>query len=597
MEWKAETIEGHAMLSDCETAALVYEDGTIDWLCLPRFDSPACMAALLGDAENGGWWLRPAGKVLSQQRRYRGETMVLETVYRTSDGEVAVLDFMPVRRGVAPDIVRIIEGRSGRVDLTSRLALRFDDGRTHPLVTNGTDGETIAIAGPNGVVLRFDTDIGHRPRCFESMFSIKAGERKALVMSWFDSAGPVPGAIKVDEALAETMEFWTQWSRKSAYQGIAATQVRRSLITLRGLFNETSGAIIAAATSSLPEKPGSTCNWDYRYCWLRDATFTLLAFMGTGHKEEARRWVDWLHRALAGDPIQIQPFYRIDGSRQLLEWEADWLGGFRGAKPVRFGNLAVSQLQLDIYGEVIDTLFVASRTGVVDDAHELVFRLARDLETRWYMPDAGIWESRAKPQHHVYSKAMCWVAFDRAARMMEVHGTDRTTARRWHNLAEHIRHQVLRDGFNDHIGALTQCCGTARLDGAVLRLPLVGFIDAQDERMIATVAAFERRMVDGGYVYRLSPEHNSDTKGFREGAFLAVGCWLADVYVLQGRAADARRIFDTLLAAENDLGLLSEEYSVEERRALGNFPQALSHIALVNTAMTLSSGKPPRLVV
>ncbi len=594
MGWKPETLEGHAMLSDAKSAALVYEDGTIDWLCLPRFDSAPCLAALLGDDENGGWWLRPSDEILSRTRAYLGESMILETVYRTRKGEVAVIDFMPLKREQAPDIVRIVEGRRGRVELISRLAPRFDGGRTHPLTVSASDGEIVAIAGPNGLALRFDTPIETGPRAYESRFCVEAGERKALTMTWFNSVDPVPDRLDIDKAFSETMRYWREWSRISDYNGKGAPYVKRSLLILKGLFDETSGGMVAASTTSLPERWAGDCNWDYRYCWLRDATFTLLAFMKTGHIKEAQRWIGWLRRALAGDPVHVQPFYTVDGNRQVIEWEAGWLAGFRGSQPVRFGNRAVDQLQLDIYGEVIDTLFVARNEGLIEDASELTCRLVEDLEHLWEKPDAGIWESRHSPKHHVYSKAMCWVAFDRAARMTEGDPAQTTVSRRWRALADRIRTEVFEKGYNHSIGAFTQHYGGTGLDSAVLRLPLVGFIDASDDKMVTTVAAIEKTLLRENYVYRLCDGVKDGLK--TEGAFLAIGCWLADVYVLQGRTGDARRLFDATIATANDLGLLSEEYDVENRRAMGNFPQALSHIALVNTALTLDSGKPPRLV-
>ncbi|MGN6373932.1 MAG: glycoside hydrolase family 15 protein [Sphingomonas sp.] len=592
--WRPDHIGGHGFISDGKTAALVYEDATIDWLCMPRFDSQACLAALVGTGENGGWWLQPTGTVRKRSRRYVDDTLVLETVFCTDDGEVAILDFMPVERGQAPDIVRVIEGRSGTVELASRLALRFDDGRTHPLVQSHSDAEMVAIAGPNAVVLRFDAPIEHGDRAFHSRFTVSAGERKALTMTWFASYDEVPVAVDTAVALQRAKDFWGEWAGRSDYDGEAEGAVKRSLLTLKALIHSATGGMVAAATSSLPERPGGTRNWDYRYCWLRDATFTLLGFIHTGHKEEARQWIRWLRRAIAGEPIDVQPFYCVDGNRQSLEWTADWLRGFGDAQPVRFGNGAVGQCQLDVYGEVVDAICVAGRHGLTEEADELVTLLVQKLETIWRQRDAGIWESRGDPKHHVYSKAMCWVAFDRAAEMMKDSAPE--DARRWRDLAQEVRAEVLDKGFDRDRQAFTRAYDDKALDGAVLRLPIVGFIDADDHRMVSTVEAIERELGRDDLVYRYSVDHTDDGVGGAEGTFLAVSCWLADVYALQGRMDDARRVFRAVLASANDLGLLSEEHWPEDGRQMGNFPQALSHVALVNTALSLArGGRPPRL--
>ncbi|GGO95123.1 glycoside hydrolase family 15 protein [Stakelama pacifica] len=593
-DWRPHDIGGHAMISDGQTAALIYEDATIDWLCMPRFDSQACLASLLGTAENGGWWIGATDAPLRTSRSYRDDTMILETVIETEGGEVAIIDFMPVQRGEAPDIVRIIEGRRGAVELETRLALRFDHGRTHPMVRQHDDGEMLAIAGPNAVILRFCCCIGHQDRAFTGKFTVREGERKALCLTWFESESEVPRAIDPEKALEEAERFWRDWADKTEYEGIADKAVRRSLLTLKALVHEHTGGMVAAATASLPERPGGQRNWDYRFCWLRDATFTLLGFLHTGHKDEAREWIEWLRRAVAGEPIDVQPFYAIDGNRHSLEWEADWLQGFGDSRPVRFGNGAVGQVQLDIYGEVIDAICVARCHGLAEDSDDLIAALAEKLETLWREPDAGIWESRGDPKHHVYSKVMCWVAFDRAAKMLGDAMPER--ARRWRDLAEEVREQVLTHGFNENRGAFTRAFDDDALDGAVLRLPIVGFIDATDERMRKTVDAIERELMSGDMVYRYSNDTTDDGVGGAEGAFVAVGLWLADVYAQQGRSEDARRLFDAALNSANDLGLLSEECWMEDGRQIGNIPQALSHVALVNTALSISAdGRPPRL--
>jgi GH15 family glucan-1,4-alpha-glucosidase len=594
--WRPALIEGHGLISDGQTAALVYEDATIDWLCMPRFDSEACFAALLGTADNGGWWLSPVAEVTGRSRRYVGETLVLETVFETAKGEVAILDFMPTERQQAPDIVRIVEGRRGSVEMASRLALRFDHGRTHPMVQSHEDGEMVAIAGPNAVVLRFDAPIDHSARAFTSRFTVRKGERRALTMTWFASHEPLPDPVDPAKALEQARKYWTDWANQTDYDGIAAPIVRRSLLTLKALVHARTGGMLAAATSSLPERPGGTRNWDYRFCWLRDAAFTLVGFLNTGHVEEARAWIAWLRRALAGEPIDVQPFYGIDGTRHSLEWQAEWLQGFGDAQPVRFGNGAIDQLQLDIYGEVIDTLCIARTHGLSDhteDADALIALLVEKLETIWRQPDAGIWEERGPLRHHVYSKAMCWVAFHRAATTLFDSRPD--AARRWGDLADEVRAEVLSQGYDADRGAFTGSYGEAWLDAAVLRLPIVGFIEADDPRMIATVAAIERELMRDGLVYRYSAETVDDGVGGGEGMFIAVACWLADVYAMQGRQDDARALFDRVTAAANDLGLLSEEWWAADGRAMGNFPQALSHVALVNTALALDAGgRPPR---
>ena len=591
--WRPDRIEGHGFIADGQTAALVYEDATIDWLCIPRFDSQACFASLLGAGDNGGWWLRPAGEITRRSRRYIDETLVLESLVETEEGEVAILDFMPVKRRQAPDIVRIVEGRRGKVEMISELALRFDNGRTHPMVQSQSDNEMVAIAGPNAVVLRFDAPIVHESRAFKSRFTVAKGERRTLTMTWFASHGDLPDPVDPGKALDEAKAFWTGWSAKSTYDGAAAGAVKRSLLTLKALIHEHTGGMLAAATASLPERPGGTRNWDYRYCWLRDATFVLLGFIHTGHTDEARAWIEWLRRAIAGEPLDIQPFYGIDGNRHSLEWTADWLQGFGDAQPVRLGNAAVVQCQLDVYGELIDALYVARRHGLGEDGGAVVALLAERLETIWREPDAGIWESRGEAHHHVYSKAMCWVAFDRAARMLGDARPD--DARRWRDLAAEVRLEVLDRGFDTECGAFVSAYDDRLLDAAVLRLPIVGFIAADDERMVRTVAAIERGLCRDGLVYRYPSNLTDDGIEGGEGMFLAAGCWLADVYVLQGRHDDARRMFDRVLAAANDLGLLSEE-SWPDGRATGNFPQALSHVALINTALSLAAGgRPPRL--
>lgn len=587
-KWRAGCIAHHAMIGDGETAALVHRDGTIDWLPMPRFDSEVCFAALLGDEDNGGWWLHPRDKLIRGGRRYLDDTLILETLVETAGGTVAILDFMPIHRGQAPDIVRIVEGRSGRVDMVSRLALRFDHGRTHPLVRSLSNTEAVALAGPNAVVLRGDCELRQGERCFESDFSVAAGERVAMTMTWFPSHGEVPRQVDPQAALAESCDFWRGWAKRIDHDGVDRDRLVRALVPIKALIHRPTGGMIAAATSSLPETPGGSRNWDYRFCWLRDATFTLAAFLRVGLREEAAGWIDWMRRAIAGDPIDVQPAYSVDGGRLGIEWEAPWLAGFGGAQPVRFGNGALEQTQLDVYGEVLDALVMAADAGLPSPAgHPIVHLLADKVAAIWRQPDAGIWESRGKPRHHVYSKGMCWVALDRAARLVEEE--DSRAAARYRRLADTVHAEVLCKGFNRTRNSFTRAYDDEALDVAVLRLALVGFIDAMDERMLGTVAAIERELMTNGLVRRYATSVTDDGVGEEEGAFLAASCWLADVYRLQGREADAAALIDRVAGAANDVGLLSEEVSLTDGAMLGNIPQALSHVAYVNS---LQGGSP-----
>lgn len=586
--WRADAIADHALIGDGETAALVHRDGTIDWLPMPRFDSEVCFAALLGTEENGGWWLHPHAPVIGTSRRYLPDTLILETIVETATGAVAIIDFMPINRGEAPDIVRLVEGRRGTVRMASWLALRFDHGRTHPVFNALSDREAIAIAGPNAVALRFDCGILQQGRCFASDFTVKEGERVALTMTWFPSHADVPDRVDPDAALRQSCDFWRKWAGRIDYDGAERARIVQALIPLKALIHRPTGGMIAAATASLPERRGGDRNWDYRFCWLRDTTFTLHAFLRVGLRDEAAAWIAWVRRAIAGDPIDVQPAYTVDGGRLALEWEAGWLAGFGGARPVRFGNGAFDQRQLDVYGEVMDALALADAAGLSPPQGRPVARLlAGKLEHIWREPDAGIWESRGPPRHHVYSKAMCWVAFDRAAALLSAESPE--DAAHYRGLAETVRGEVLRDGFDPDRGAFTRAYDDKALDVAVLRLALVGFIDARDPRMVGTVAALERELMSGGLLRRYATEATDDGVGGGEGAFLAASCWLADVYLLQGRAADARRLIGRVAATANDLGLLSEEVSLANGEMLGNIPQALSHVAYVNSLMRLAA--------
>ncbi|WNO54054.1 glycoside hydrolase family 15 protein [Stakelama saccharophila] len=584
-------IEDYGLIGDGETAALVGRDGSIDWLCLPRFDSGACFAALLGTEDNGCWRLRPDAAVRRTERRYIDHTLILETVFETDEGTVAVTDFMPIR-GEAPDIVRIVEGRSGCTRMRSDLALRFDYGRIHPLVQSLSDVRAVAISGPDAVALDFAAEIAFVDRWARSEFTVAAGDTKAFILTWFASHHDVPERVDPARALADTHRYWKDWLDRSRYDGPYREAVLRSLITLKALIHRPTGGITAAPTSSLPECSGGKRNWDYRYCWLRDATFTLLSFVQAGMTREASHWIEWLRRTAGGEPIDLQPFYTVGGDRRAPEWEADWLPGFNGARPVRFGNAAAGQCQLDIYGETVDALYRAAEHGLgkTEDSSTLVRLLADKLETVWEEPDAGIWESRGDPACYTYSKVMCWVAFDRAARWFD--GDDPERSRRCRELADHIHALVCDRGYDEDVGSFTQTFDGTALDASALRIPLVGFLPADDPRIRSTVAAVERNLMRGGYVVRYSADAADDGIGGGEGAFIAASYWLADVYALQGRMDEARALFERLLARANDLMLLSEELDTDEARLLGNFPQGLSHLSLITTAMNLGGGGP-----
>ncbi|BBC72591.1 glucoamylase [Altererythrobacter sp. B11] len=583
-------IEDYALIGDGETAALVHRSGSIEWLCMPRFDSEACFAALLGDDENGCWHMRPEGEVRRTSRRYLGDTLILETEFETASGRVAVIDFMPIR-GVAADVMRIVEGREGEVAMRSDLAPRFDFGQLHPLVRPCSDGRVLAIAGPDAIALRFAEEVRFDDRWFSSRFTIRKGERRSFVMTWFPAHERPPEPVDAEQALADTRAYWESWIARASYRGPYRKETLRSLITLKALIHRPTGGMVAAPTASLPEMPGGVRNWDYRFCWLRDSTFTLLALLQAGMGEEAEAWLGWLRRAIAGEPIDVQPFYTVGGDRRMYEWEADWLAGFNGARPVRFGNAAASQCQLDVYGEVLDTLLAGDRHGLKreGDSDALVRMLAAKLEGEWRHPDSGIWESRGPRKHFVHSKVMCWCGFDRAAQWFD--GSDPDLHRHYRELAEEAKALVLERGYDAERNTFVAAFGEEGLDAATLRLPLVGFLPADDPRIAGTVAAIERELMRDGLVHRYSPEKSDDGVGGDEGAFLATSFWLADVYVLQGRLDEARKLFERLCGLANDIGLLSEEAG--GGRLLGNFPQALSHLSLVTTALNLGRGGGP----
>jgi GH15 family glucan-1,4-alpha-glucosidase len=580
-------IEDYALLGDLQTAALIDREGSIDWCCFPRFDSGACFAALLGGPENGRWQISPTGSVRRHQRRYRHDTLILESVFETPEGSVRAIDFMPPR-GRAPDIVRIVEGLDGRVPMRSELVIRFDHGRTVPWVRR-VDDARLAVAGPNA--LRFDTPVEVHGESMSTVseFTVEPGQRVPLVLTWFPSHEPMPPGVDAEQALEETESYWLAWARAGTVKGDYRDAIHRSLIVLKALTYAPTGGIVAAPTTSLPEEIGGIRNWDYRYCWLRDATLTLVSMLGAGYREEALAWRDWLLRAVAGDPAEVQIMYGIAGERVLDEREIPWLPGFEGSGPVRIGNAASTQLQLDVYGELLDMGYQALSDGEEPSefASALMGKLLEWLEDGWRNEDAGIWEVRGEPQHFTHSKVMAWVAFDRAVRIHDqLQG--KGTADRWRALRDEIHADVMANAWSDDKQAFVQSYGTEELDAAVLHMPLVGFLPATDPRIASTVDAIRRELTVDGLLLRYhTQEQGVDGLPPGEGVFLACTFWLATVLEEQGHHDEAREIFERLLDLRNDVGLLSEEYDPVAKRQLGNFPQALTHLALVSTALAL----------
>ena len=580
-------IEDYALLGDTESAALVGRDGSVDWLALPRFDSPACFAALLGGPEHGRWRIAPAAPVTAVRRRYRGDTLVLETEMDTADGTVAIVDCMPIRDG-EPNLVRVVEGRRGRVPVRMELVVRFDYGKDVPWVRRMPDGRLRAICGPESLFL--DTPVPTRGEDLTTVadVTVGAGDRVPFTLSWHPSHLAPPERCDPFRAVADTERWWEAWVSQCRYEGDWAADVRRSLVVLKALTYHPTGAIVAAPTTSLPEQLGGPRNWDYRYGWLRDATFTLLSLLGAGFTTEAVAWRDWLLRAVAGEPSRLQIMYGVGGERRLPEWTVDWLPGYERSGPVRVGNAAADQFQLDVWGEVLDALHQAREHGI--DADEESWALQKALmdflEGNWRRPDEGIWEVRGPRRHFTHSKVMAWVAADRAARACEAHRTDGPVDR-WRRLGAEIRAEVLERGVDDR-GVFVQHYGSSELDASLLRIPLVGFLPATDPRVVNTVEAVATELVDDGFVRRYVPHPDLDGLPAAEGAFLMCTFWLADCWTLLGRRDEAVRLFERLRAIANDVGLLSEEYDPASGRMLGNFPQAFSHVSLVNTVTNLS---------
>jgi GH15 family glucan-1,4-alpha-glucosidase len=586
-------LEDYALIGDCETAALVSRGGSIDWLCWPRFDSPACFAALLGTPEHGRWLLEPVAPGARITRKYRDRTLILETTMETVDGTVTVVDFMPPR-GRNSDIVRLVRGERGRVRMHTELVLRFDYGRTVPWVTHLADGTYRAIAGPDMAVLHTPIPLHGKDLTTVAEFDVPAGATIPFVLTHGASHLSPPDPINPLDSLQTTEAFWTEWACWREPEGEWSDAVTRSLITLKALTYAPTGGIVAAPTTSVPEHLGGSRNWDYRYCWLRDATLTLLALMNAGYYGEAKAWRDWLLRAAAGAPSQLQIMYGIAGERRLTEYEVAWLPGYENSRPVRIGNAAHGQLQLDIFGEVLDALHQARRGGLDGGEDDWGFQRAvlEHLESIWMRFDEGIWEVRGKPRHFTHSKVMAWVAIDRGIKAVEEYGFD-APVDRWRAVRAAIHQEVCTKGFNRQMGCFVQSYGSRELDASLLLLPTTGFLPPSDPRMRATIEAIERELLVDGFVTRYNTKTADDGLPAGEGAFLACSFWLADAYVLLGRLDDARRMFDRLLTLRNDLGLLAEEYDTKAHRLVGNFPQAFSHIALVNTAHNLTRAAKP----
>ncbi|MFJ1895776.1 MULTISPECIES: glycoside hydrolase family 15 protein [unclassified Streptomyces] len=589
-------IEDYALIGDLQTAALVGKNGSVDWLCLPRFDSGACFAALLGDEDNGHWRIAPQGADTCTRRAYAGESLVLETFWETRTGTVKVIDFMP-QRDQEPDVMRIIEGVSGTVDMTSVLRLRFDFGSVVPWVRR-SEGHRVAVAGPDSAWLRSEPPVKTWGQQFStcSSFTVSAGEQVAFVLTWHPSHSPRPDLIDPFEALDNTLADWATWSARCKYQGPYREAVIRSLITLKALTFGPTGGIVAAPTTSLPEEIGGVRNWDYRFCWLRDSTLTLGALISAGYLEEAGAWRDWLLRAVAGDPADLQIMYGLAGERRLPESELPWLSGYENSAPVRIGNAAVRQRQLDVYGEVIDSLRLARDAGLGDKPHawNLQLSLLGFLESTWREPDEGLWEIRGQRRHFVHSKVMAWVAADRAVRSLEEDPSLTGDADRWRAMRDAVHREVCEKGYDPVRNTFTQSYGSRELDAATLLIARTGFLPPDDPRLVGTVDAVRAELGSDGLVRRYSTDGPSiDGLPGGEGAFLACSFWLADALRMTGRTEEATELFERLLALRNDVGLLAEEYDTAGQRQLGNFPQAFSHVGLVGTAVALAEARAP----
>jgi carbohydrate kinase (thermoresistant glucokinase family) len=581
-------IEDYALIGDCITAALVGRNGSIDWLCWPRFDSTACFAALLGTSEHGRWQIRPADPTARVIRAYRDDTMVLETVFETADGRVALIDFMPIGHPNS-SLIRLVQGQRGKVAMRLHLALRFDYGTTVPWVTRQDDPPGLrAVAGPSQVVLRAPVPLRGRNFATVSEFDVAEGDCVPFVMTHGPSHLPAPAPIDWQKALKDTEAFWRDWSSRCCYKGGKRDAVQRSLLTLKALTYAETGGIVAAPTTSLPEQLGGERNWDYRYCWLRDATLTLMALSSAGYREEAQAWREWLLRSVAGSPNQLQIMYGLSGERQLPEWEVPWLPGYHGAAPVRIGNAASTQLQLDVYGELADAMFQARKDALapVESAWAEQRTLIEHLEQIWQQPDEGIWEVRGGRRHFTHSKIMAWVALDRTVRDAERFKLQ-VPIERWRHVRDHMHETICKFGFDSTRNAFTQSFGSSEVDASLLLMPVVGFLPPDDPRVRGTVAAIEQDLLVDGLVLRYRTKGGVDGLPPGEGVFLPCSFWLADNYTLQNRDDEASALFERLLSLRNDVGLLAEEYDPQAHRQVGNFPQAFSHLALIGTALNL----------
>ena len=588
----AQPIENYAMIGDCQTAALVGSDGSIDWLCLPWFDSPACFAALVGTPKNGRWLLAPIDSSATVRRRYRGNSLILETDFETSEGLVTVVDFMPPRTE-EPDLIRIVIGCRGTVRMRMELVIRFDYGSIVPWVQQ-IDHGIRAVAGPDALVLHTPIELRGKDLTTVAEFSVSAGEEVPFLLMWHRSHKPQPNQVDARKAIAFTESWWEDWSAQCNYEGPWRDAVLRSLITLKALTFAPTGGVVAAPTTSLPEKIGGVRNWDYRYCWVRDATFTLYSLLTSGFLTEAREFRDWLLRAVAGHPSQLQIMYSIFGRHRLTELTLDWLDGYEGSRPVLIGNAAWNQLQLDVYGELGDMLHLCRRKGLPESDASWQFEKAvlRSLDEEWTKPDEGIWEVRGPRRHFTHSKVMAWVAFDRAIKAVENFGRD-GPVEHWREVRKQIHRDVLEHGYNERLGSFVQSYGSDRLDASLLMIPLVGFLPADDPRIAGTLNAIERELLIDGFVKRHLTHENVDGLPPGEASFIACSFWYVDNLLVTGRREEAEKMFERLLSIRNDLGLLSEEYDTDSKRLLGNFPQAFSHVALVNSARNLATKEGP----
>jgi GH15 family glucan-1,4-alpha-glucosidase len=583
-------IEDYALIGDLRTAALIGRDGSLDWMCLPHFDSPACFAALLANPEAGRWLLAPAGGGTCTSRRYRGDTLVLETEWHSAEGSVRVIDLMPPRGGTT-DVVRVVEGLSGTVDMTMDLRLRYDYGHIVPWVTHEEDGIR-AVAGPDATYLTSPVPLQGRGNATVADFRVSAGDSLPFILTWTPSHNPRPAPVDGPTAIRETVEFWEEWSGRSQVRGRYRDAAQRSLITLKAMTFAPTGGTVAAITTSLPERIGGRRNWDYRYCWLRDATLTLQSLLGAGYVAEATAWREWLLRAVAGDPADLQIMYGLHGSRRLPEYELPWLSGYEGSSPVRIGNAAADQLQLDVWGEVLDGLSLTRKALMhsVDDSWDIQTALMEHLEGAWQQPDNGLWEIRGPRQHFTYSKVMAWVAADRMIDAVDSCGLSGPVDR-WRDLRDTIKREVLDRGYDAQRATFVAAYGSSALDASLLLLGRVGFLPHDDPRILGTIAAVQRELTEHGFVLRYRTEGSGDGLPPGEGVFLACSFWLVNALHASGRKDQAVTLFERLLDLRNDVGLLSEEWDPVAQRQLGNTPQAFSHFPLVMSALQLHANR------